>query len=666
MNSRFRLFSLLILLHGLHVNGLAQCDPVFRQPLSQRAANYEIHVTLDDHSKTIDATQTIRFTNTSPEPVGELRMYMYLNAFKNTQSTFLKGTGQIFGQGFINRTQDEWGWIDVEKISRTGGADLSGNMHYVQPDDTNTEDQSVLEVTLDKPVLPGETAVFNLTWRAKMPKTIARAGYSKDFYLFCHWFPQLGVWEENKEGKWDWNCHQFHRMTEFYADFGVYDVHITTDNKFVVGASGCMLSEKNNGNGTTTRHYHVEDVIDFAWSVYPGFTVQEDRWKDVYIRLLIAPEHAKLGPRYLHALKFALAYLDQHVGKYPYASITVVDPPFHGLRSGLMEYPTLITTGTLYGMPENIRMTESLVVHEFVHQYFMGMVASNEKEEAWLDEGFVTYFEDRIIDAAYGEKQSLVDIFGYRIDNREQTRVEYTNMANPRDGIVARPGWQFSDANFKALIYSKTATTLRTVQELVGEAAMDRIIMAYFEKWKFRHPKGADFMAVLQEELMRSQDTVFARQVYGLVEKSIYQALVLDYAVVRISNEDLPAPQGIYGKNASASTYQDGSGMRTSLSKVEVQRKGDWIFPVEVLVTFEDGSTQTMHWSGEEGAKVFEWSGSAKVVSAQIDPQHKIGLDVDTNNNSLTLAPASAPLWKYTVKTVFWVQSLMQNLSFLM
>lgn len=161
-----------------------------------------------------------------------------------------------------------------------------------------------------------------------------------------------------------------------------------------------------------------------------------------------------------------------------------------------MEYPTLITTGTFYGMPENIRITESLVVHEFVHQYFMGMVASNEKEEAWLDEGFVTYFEDRIIDAAYGEKQSLVDVFGYRFDNRELTRLEYTTMANPREGTVARPGWYFSDANFKALIYSKTATTLRTVQELVGESAMTGSSSLIFEKWKFRHPKGRDFMAV--------------------------------------------------------------------------------------------------------------------------------------------------------------------------
>ncbi len=662
MQGTFRIFLLLYCLFCWRASGFAQCDPFFPQALSPRPANYAINLTLDDHSHTIDATQTIRFTNQSPEPIRELRLYMYLNAFKNTESSFLKGANNIFGQSFTNRTQDEWGWINLEKIGRAGGADLSGKMRYIQLDDGNTADQSVLEVGLDQPILPGQTAVFNLTWRAKMPKTIARAGYSKDFYLCCHWFPQLGVFEQNKAGKWDWNCHQFFRSTEFYADFGVYDVQITAADQFVMGASGCLVSAQNNGNGTITRKYHVEDVIDFAWSVYPRFTVQEDRWKDVQIRLLIAPEHANLGPRYRHALKFALEYLDQHVGKYPYPSITVVDPPLHGLRSGLMEYPTLVTVGTFYGMPSNVRLTESLVVHEFVHQYFMAMVASNEKEEAWLDEGFVTYFEDRIIDAAYGEKYSVIDVFGFHFDNRELTRLEYTAMANPREGIVARPGWYFSDTNFKALIYSKTATTLRTVQALVGTEKMDQIIKAYFEKWKFRHPKGADFMAVLHDELLTGPDTLFGKQVYGLFEKSIYDAVVLDYAVTQITNQAPILPQGVFDNDTVA---QRPNNSQTILSKIELQRKGDWVFPVEVLVTFADGTTQWLYWSGEAGVHVFEIVGTTNVVSAQIDPYQKIGLDIDLNNNSLTLQPDPSVAWKYAAKTIFWIQNLLQTLSFL-
>ncbi|MBK6931503.1 MAG: M1 family metallopeptidase [Saprospirales bacterium] len=668
MNARFRLSLFFFLLFSAGQGAFAQCDPYFPQPLSRRPANYTINATLDDRTKTIDAAQTVRFTNQSPAPIRALRFYLYLNAFKNTESSFLKGTTRIFGQGFTGRGPGEWGWIDVEKIERERhGAisDLTSNKRYIQPDDGNAADQTVLEVPLDTLLLPGETAVLHLKWRAKMPKTIARAGYSQDFYLFCHWFPQLGVFEQNNMGIWDWNCHQFLRQTEFYADFGVYDVQLTTDKKFVAGATGCLVSEKNNPDGTVTRRYHAEDVIDFAWSVYPRFRVLEDRWQGVQIRLLLPPEHLAMGPRYLHALKFALAYLDEHVGRYPYPVITVVDPPFHGLRSGLMEYPTFITAGTFYGMPENIRTSESLVVHEFVHQYFMGMVANNEKEEPWLDEGFVTYFEDRIIDAAYGDDRSVADVAGYRFGNRALTRLEYTTLRNPRSGAVARPGWQFTEANYKPLIYSKTATALRTVQALVGEADMDRILRAYFDQWKFRRPRGRDFMAAFHAGLMGRPDSVFAQQVYGLFETSIYDALVLDYAVTRITNEALPAPQGVFGGYATGFTYRDGSGPQQVLSKVEVQRKGDWVFPVDVRVTFEDGSAQTVHWPGVEGLHVFTFHGPSRVVSAQIDPQQKLALDTDLNNNSLTLKPDTAPLWKYAAKAVFWIQNFLQTVSFL-
>ena len=664
MKHHISLFLSVFILFFLKNNGFSQCNARFSQPLSARTANYDIKLTLDDAQKRIDATQKVEFTNQSPVPITVLRFYMYFNSFKNTQSTFLKGAVDVFGQSFTDRKTEEWGWIEVEKIGRAG-VDLSAGKHYIQLDDGNLGDQSVLEVPLDKSILPGEKAVFDLKWKAQIPKTIARAGYSKDFYLLCHWFPQLGVFEQNLAGTWDWNCHQFNRHNEFYADFGNYEVEITAADKFVMGASGCLLSEKKNGNGTTTHLFRAEDVIDFAWSIYPHFTEQKDRWKDVQIRLLIPPEHASLGSRYIAAVKFALEYLEKHVGKYPYPSITIIDPPFHGLRSGLMEYPTLVTVGTFYGAPQNVRLMESLVVHEFAHQFFMEMVASNEKEEPWLDEGFVTYFEDRVIDAQFGTKKSLVDVWGFRLDNRELTRLEYTKMQNPREGAPARPGWMFTNNTFKPLIYSKTATTLRTVEQLVGTEKMDDIIKTYFERWKFKHPRGRDFMAVLKEKMASEKDSVFAKNVVNLFEKSIYGAIVLDYSIRSISNDKLPAPQGIFGENSSNFTAKDGSEKPQTLSTVEISRNGDWVFPVELLVTFEDGTTETLYWSGEEGVKVFEFVNKPNIVSAQIDPLQKISLDIDLNNNSLTLKPESLSGWKYAMKAIFWIQNLFQTLSFL-
>ncbi len=639
------------------------CAFHFEKPLSARPANYEIQVALQDSNHTLKATQRIHFVNQTPVAILYLRFYLYFNAFKNTETSFLRGTSKIFGQDFLDRSAEDWGWIHVDRIGRANGADLTAGMRFVRPDDGNPADQSVLEVALERPLLPGDTAVLDLQWRAQIPKTISRAGRNKDFYFLCHWFPQLGVFEQSPEGKWHWNCHQFFRTTEFYADFGVYDVHITTPDRYVTGASGCMVNERKNNNGTTTRHYHAEDVIDFAWVACPRLLVQEQQWKDVHIRLLIPPEHADLGPRYLKALVFALEYMEQHVGKYPYPIITVVDPPFYGLQSGLMEYPTLITAGTFYKMPASIRTMESLVIHEFLHQYFMGMVASNEKEEPWLDEGFVTYFEDRVLDAAYGRKHALIAFPGFHLDNREQTRLEYVTMQHPRSGMSGQPGWMFDMSNFKALIYSKPATTLHTLEALLGTPSTDVLMRTYFDRWKFRHPRGRDFMAHLENHLSQLPDTLQRKHIYQLVQTSIYGAKVLDYAVTDLKNEVLPAPQGIFG-DSMPYAYKDGSGESGNVAAtVEVQRLGDWVFPVEIAVFFEDGSQENVYWSGEEGKKTFVFLQRGKVVSACIDPDQKMLLDVDLNNNSRTLEPRRAPLWKYASRVLFAIQRFMQFIA---
>ena len=305
-----------------------------------------------------------------------------------------------------------------------------------------------------------------------------------------------------------------------------------------------------------TRTYHAEDVIDFTWAINTDCKITVDRWQDVQINLVLPDDYLSQRDRFIYILKFALDYLHQHVGSYPYPSISVVCPPFHALQSGLMEYPTLITTGSFYGMPQGIRTVESLLVHEFVHQYFMGMVASNEKEEPWLDEGFATYFEDRIIDAAFGEKKSLIDYFGIRLDNQELSRLEYTRMKNHREGIVARPAWLFTESNRKSLIYSKTATTLHTLEHFIGEIKMDRFIKNYFEQWKFKHPRGHDLMAVPKTSLDQEVDSSLANQMYSFFQQSIYQAHVLDYAVTQISNEGILEPFGLLDQKLDQTNKQ--------------------------------------------------------------------------------------------------------------
>jgi len=181
-------------------------------------------VDLDHIGKVAHCNQVLRWKNTSPDTIRSLRFYMYMNAFKDMQSSYLKDSGgKVFGRGIADRKEHEWGHITINKMLNKKGNDLSKNSKYLQDLDNNANDQSIIEITLEDPILPGKTGVYEMDFTTKMPRTIARSGYSqKDFFLFVHWFPQVCVYEQDKNGIWGWNSHQFVPGTEFFADFGDY------------------------------------------------------------------------------------------------------------------------------------------------------------------------------------------------------------------------------------------------------------------------------------------------------------------------------------------------------------------------------------------------------------------------------------------------------------
>jgi len=644
----------------LYLSG--QCKAILDAPQSARLANYDMKISLDHVSKKSTGSQVITFTNHSPDTIKDLRFYMYLNAFKNTYSTWIKGAeGNTFGQNLTERKDEDWGWVELNAITDQEGNDLTSFKKYIQPDDGNKDDETVLQVSLVNPILPGSTVQYQTNFVSRLPRTIARSGWgSNDFFLWVHWYPKLGVFEKDLEGNWGWNCHQFMRQTEFYGEFGVYDLELTTSDHLVVGASGCLDFEKDNGDGTMTRKYHAEDVIDFAWAAYPYFEVIKDKWKHVEITMLSPKEHRSLQPRFIKVLKHSLEYLEKHVGLYPYNTITIMDPPLVGLRNGFMEYPTFSTGGSFYGFPKGIRTIESLIVHEFAHQYFMGILANNEKEEPWLDEGLVTYFEDRIMEEYYGEKCSLFDILGFKIGNSELSRVEYTGMGNPRESIVAQPGWKFKRYT-KELVYSKTGTTLQSIRRMFGQETMDALMQTYFEKFKFSHPRANDFITTVQEVISERHGVENGEVVSKLLHQALYTTAVCDYAVKSVRTSQVRSVQGLTGINGGNTNTSELIGTK---SVVLVERKGDFIAPVEVRIEIVDGEIITKNWSGEDYVKQYIVEG--EVLSVHVDPQQKLQLDIDLNNNSFTKQKVNGPINKFSWKTANWLQNIFQTLSFLM
>jgi len=584
-------------------------------------------VELDHEAKLAVCTQRLQWTNSSPDTIRELRMYMYMNAFKGLNSTYLKGGDtNMFGQDLLKRSPEEWGYITMQTIKDQAGNKLS--QKYIQPNDQNPDDESVVSITLAEPILPGAVHTFDMDFTVKLPQTIVRSGYGKnDFFLFVHWFPQMGVYEQNKDGDWAWNCHQFMRGTEFFADFGDYEVVINASDHLVIGASGCRI-KKTTENGRQQVRFEAFDIIDFGWVAYPHYEVYTSSFMGIDIEILMPPEHCAFVDRYRLAVEHSIEYLDTHVGPYPYPKITVVDPPVHTLNSGFMEYPMMITCATFYGIPESIRSVESLVIHEFTHMYFMATLASNEKEEPWLDEGFVTYYEDRILDHYYGGKEAFFDILGFRSGNAENSRLEYSGLPDPRIGAIARPGWEFRGA-YKGLIYAKTATVLKTLEGIIGRPIMDEIMKTYFEAFKFKHPKEHDFRNIVDQVLSR-HDLKVPFDVKRYFDQCLHGTEVCDFELAVLKDQE-----------------------------ITVRQNGGIIAPVEIEVTFADGKKEIVSWNGVGKEKVFHFDHTAKIVSAQVDPQQKIYLDLNFTNNSLTSNTNHKPIVKYASITQHWMQTIL-------
>ena len=639
--------------------------------LSNRIANYDIAVKLDTVQKKVFAEEVLYWINPSNDTIQELQFHLYYNAFKSSESTFMEDRDF---PSFLTNGEDNgerWGWLEVQEIKDVSGNDLTPSMEYIQPDDENEADQTVLRVPLVEPVLPYDTVQIDMKWVSKIPNIAPRTGYNKDYYFMVQWFPKVGVYEPAgmryaTEGQW--NCHQYHAKGEYYSDFGVYNVSLTVPKDFKLGASGVLQSETIEGD-LKTAVYRAEDVIDFAWTASPHFVIQEDEWKHVKIYLYSYEDHVHCGSRYFQTIKNAMEYLEQYLGKYPYETLTIVDPPIHGMFSGGMEYPTFISSLSFCFFPEGIRTPETLATHEFVHQYFMQMLATNEQEEPWMDEGMTTYFEGRILDYYDGIHTSTVDVLGFKAGNQEFNRWEYFAMDNPKIAESKRWSWEYEHGGYGEIAYNKTALWLKTLEGLIGRETMDEIMRTYFERWKFKHPCGQDFFDIVNEIVPKNHGNQFGENMDWFFDQVHFGSNECDYKVAYIENAAVEDKVGFlddfetYSKPKSETEKDENAENAVFESKVILHRLGELYLPVEVQINFENGESVVELWDGKARSKAFEYTGKNKIISAEIDPNRKIYIDKNFLNNSLVLESEKKGLKKIIVQLLTSLQQVMQSLT---
>lgn len=406
----------------------------------------------------LEGTQTITWTHPGKKTVSELYFHMYPNAFSSADTTFMKESGGKL-RGDVMPTNG-YGSMNITEMKTEDGLSLLHRMQYVQPDDGNIKDTTLIKVRLPKPVKGGESITLHTRFEVNLPKIFARMGTADHFVMAGQWFPKLSAYEPvGRRGRTTegWNLHQYHGNSEFYADFGIYSVRIRVPETYKVAATGFPTQQAVVKNGEKVYQFYADDVHDFAWAASPDFVYAEEPFSapnvpGVRIKLYLDPAHQDLKERYFYAAKAALANYSKWFGPYPYATLSIVVPPKAGNGAGGMEYPTLVTA---FGADDTTPGydLERTVVHEIGHQYFYGMVASNEFEEAWLDEGFTSYAEDKLMEQEYGLIPNLP--------------VQSGLITSPSS--LTQESWKFDSQNeYAANVYTRGKLVLLGIEHQVG------------------------------------------------------------------------------------------------------------------------------------------------------------------------------------------------------
>jgi hypothetical protein len=402
------------------------------------------------------------------------------------------------------------------------------------------------------------------------------------------------------------------RTSEFYADFGSYDVTLTLPASFVVGATGKRVSESKKGNLAIYR-YVAENVHDFAWTADPRFEVHEFRFdphadvppgwialaarqlglpedrialKPVSVRLLLQPDHARARERYIASTKISLSFFGLWFGAYPYETLTVVDPPEDGLGAGGMEYPTFLTgiaPKRLLSWPfEHVRLVEDVTIHEFGHEYWYGMVGSNEFEESWLDEGLNTDSEYRAMELAYGPRPASLP-GGIGFDVISYSHGAYASL--PNLDPIRRLAWgYFSGNSYGVNSYLKVGLFLAQLRNDLGVETFARAQRAYFEEWSFRHPSTSDFFDVFERVSGRDLSTYRRHLVEGTAR--------LDWSVVSAKTREESKDFGVFDRAGGRATYEKGRRVLPTKEKTIVRRQKKGVRGVACSATAVSGRTK--------------------------------------------------------------------------
>ena len=594
----------------------------------QQDVHYQIKAKINDIEESIAGNEVLRYFNNSPDTLYKVYFHLYQNAFTpESYAHQLRKSGKIsttFGEHELN------GLGTVINSIKVGGKSILFSV-----------DNTILIIELKRPIPPKGSEVFVVDFKTywdkgdkgnmrRRMKTFAHDGVTH--FDGVHWYPRICVYDR----KFGWTTDQ-HLGKEFYGDFGLFEVELTFPNQYILEATGELQNEnevlprdlresidlkhyagskvplKRNPiptNGTTkTWKYKAVNVHDFAFTADPSYRIGEASWKGIKCIALAQEQNAH---RWQPTAKFASEVIrtySEEIGMYGYPKIVVADA-----RDG-MEYP-MITLNS-----GNWPRHQYVIAHEVGHNWFFGMIGNNETYRASLDEGFTQY-----LTALSLKKISKQDEYGNRIDKSVVFNSYLYHAAEDNNAILATHSDHFNSAERHGggygQVYFKTATMLYNLEYVLGDELFKKCIQEYFEKWKFAHPYWEDF----KTSIIRSSGS----DLNWFFDQWINTNKKIDYKV------------------KSVKSSKDGEQIIT------LRRKGESQMPVDLEVTFDDGSTENHYipntyfekstmsikqakWTGWDQLNKnysFPISNTKKIENVTIDPTQRLA-DIYQLDNSL-------------------------------
>ncbi|GEO06422.1 hypothetical protein AAE02nite_40860 [Adhaeribacter aerolatus] len=495
----------------------------FTQHYWQQEVNYTIAVTLNDEQHSLTATAEIEYINHSPHELTFIYFHLWPNAYKNNSTAFARQQLINKKRNFQFAPDSARGYIDGLDFK------INGQAAKFEVDPENID---IGKLILNQPLASGQRIHISTPFRVKLPNSFSRLGHVGQSYQITQWYPKPAVYDHQ-----GWHPMPYLDQGEFYSEFGRFDVSITLPANYLVAATGTLqnpdeskkldslsaiTAEKRifrqaedvfppSARQTKTLRYTGDNIHDFAWFADKRFNVRKGEVelphskRKVTTWLFFLNKDASDWVRSMKDIKDAIHYYSLWVGDYPYAQATAVDG---ALSAGAgMEYPMVTVT------------EPSAIIHEVGHNWFYGILGTNERQHPWLDEGINSYYEFRIgqlTNRNYSQLEPLLTrdrIKNYRLQNIHSTALNLLmyQMGASRglDQPIAGPAAAYTYTNYGSIVYLKTGVMLQYLANYLTQDRFDKAMQAYYQRWQFKHPYPKDLQAIFEESTGEKLDWFF-------------------------------------------------------------------------------------------------------------------------------------------------------------